>query len=233
MILGTHYYVLSLSSASTVLFEAFRDTMIRIEDQGFPVTPGLGNQAHDSSYGLMQTVDECFDSYATSQPLGLIVVGDEELQSTFDEVTTHASSVVGRVRNAHSGIADTDLGQIVWLTAKEIISSVRDRAMRDLETCAGQGRLVSGLQAVGVAAAAGTLGTLLVEENYRVRGSLVIVSQPPVISGEVDIRDANDDAVDAVIERVLQSGGNVVFMHDGALADHGRIVLLPGEADQT
>jgi hypothetical protein len=101
--------------------------------------------------------------------------------------------------------------------------------MRDMEACAGRGRLVSGLQAVLVAAAAGTRGTLLVEEDFRVRGSLVMASQPPVVSRDVDIRDVNDDVVDALIEQVLRSGGSVVFMHDGVLADQGRIALLPEE----
>ena len=232
MILSTHYYVLSLSAGITVFYEAFRDALIRIEDQGFPVTSSSADAGHDPLRGLMRIVDECFDSYDSNQPLGLIVVGSEELQSAFDAVTTHAATVVGRVRNAHSGIADADLGQIVWLTAKEIISAARDRAMHDLEVCVGQGRLVSGLQPVIVAAAAGTRGMLLVEESYRVRGSLVIASQPPRISGDVDVRDAIDDAVDAVIEQVLQSGGNVVFMHDGALAAQERIALLPVEVNE-
>lgn len=232
MILGTHYYVLSLSTKSTVFYEAFRDALIRIEDQGFPVTSSSVEAGYDPLRGLMRIVDECFDFYDSSQPLGLIVVGSDELQSAFDAVTTHAAAVVGRVRSAHSGIADGDLGKIVWLTAKEIISAARDRAMHDLEACARQGRLVSGLQAVIVAAAAGTRGMLLVEEGYRVRGSLVIAAQPPLVSGDVDVRDAIDDAVDAMIEQVLQCGGNVVFMHDGALADQERIALLPVEANE-
>jgi hypothetical protein len=178
----------------------------------------------------MRSVDEYFNSYDSNHPLGLIVVGSEELQSAFDAVTTHASAVVGRVTRDRSGIGDADLGRIVWLTAKEIISAVRNRALRDLEACAGQGLLVSGLPAVVLAAATGTGGTLLVEEGFRVRGSLLIASQPPMISKAVDIRDANDDAVDAVIDQVLRSGGNVVFMHDGALVDQGRIALIPGEA---
>jgi hypothetical protein len=229
MILGTHYYVLSLSTESTVLYEAFRDELIRIEDQGFPVTGFTAGVVHETPRELMRTVDERFDAYDSNQSLGLILVGSEKLQFTFDAVTTHASVVLGRVTRGRSGISDADLGQIVWLTARESISAVRDRAIRDLEACAEQGRLVPGLQAVVAAAAAGTPGTLLVEEGFRVRGSLVIAAQPAVVSRDVDIRDVNDDVVDAVIESGLKGGCNVVFMHDGALADHGRIALMSEE----
>ena len=232
MIRGTHNYVLSLSTESTVLYEAFRDVLIRIEDQGFPVTGFTAGVVHDTPRELMRTVDERFDAYDSNQPLGLILVGSEKLQSTFDVVTAHAPAVMGRVTRDRSGISDADLGQIVWLTARESISQVRDRAIRDLEVCADRGRLVPGLQAVVAAAATGTPGTLLVEEGFRVRGSLVIAAQPPVVSGDVDIRDVNDDAVDAVIDKALQGGCNVVFMHDGALADQGRIALLPEEVQE-
>jgi hypothetical protein len=229
MILGTHYYVLSLSTGSAVLYEAFRDALIRIEDQGFPVTMSIAGAPEDSARALMRIVDERFDAYDSSQPLGLIVVGDEESQSAFDAVTTHASAVVGRVNHDQSGLQDDDLGRVVWLTAREIISAVRDRAMRDLKACAGRGCLVPGLQAVLEAAAAGTRGTLVVEEGFRFRGSLIMTSEPPTVCRDVDIRDVDDDVVDALIEQVLRSGGNVVFMHDGILADQGRIALLPEE----
>jgi hypothetical protein len=229
MILGTHYYVLSLSTGSAVLYEAFRDALIRIEDQGFPVIPSTTGASDHSPRDLMRIADGYFDFYDSSQPLGLIVVGDEQCQSDFDAVTTHASTVVGRVKCGRGELGDSDLGRIVWLAAKEVISAARDRAMRDMEACAGRGRLVSGLQAVLVVAAAGTRGMLLVEEEFRFRGSLVLASQPPFVSRDVDIRDVNDDVVDALIEQVLRSGGNVVFMHDGVLADQGRIALLPEE----
>jgi hypothetical protein len=229
MILGTHYYVLSLSTGSAVLHEAFRDAFIRIEDQGFPVTMPIVGAPEDAPRAQMRIVDERFDACDSSQPLGLIVVGDEESQSVFDAVTTHASAVVGRVSHDQGGLDDAELGRVVWLTAREIISAVRDRALRDLEACAGRGCLLQGLQAVLEAAAAGTRGTLVVEEGFRVRGSLVMNFGPPTVSRDVDIRDVNDDVVDAVIEQVLHSGGSVVFMHDGTLDDQGRIALLPEE----
>jgi len=105
-------------------------------------------------------------------------------------------------------------------------SAVRDRALRNLEESSREGRVVSGLEAVAVAATAGAQGTLLVEDDFRVRGSVAVAPRSPLVSKEVDIRDVNDDAVDEVIERVLGHGGNVVFMQEGALADRQRIAML-------
>jgi hypothetical protein len=47
-------------------------------------------------------------------------------------------------------------------------------------------------------------------------------------SPEIDVRSAIDDAVDAVIEQVLESAGHVVFTPPGRLRDRERIVLLLG-----
>ena len=216
-------------------YEAFRDTLIRVENQGFPVTRkthGSAPSGRDASRELMRTVDECFDFYDSHERLGLLLVGDEDLQAAFDAVTTHGSAVVGRVKGDRSGARATDLGQIVWPVVKEVISAVRERALRDLQESSREGRVVSSLEAVAEAASAGAGGTLLVEDEYRVRGSLAPASQRPLLSRDVDVRDANDDAVDAVIERVLSGGGNVVFMGKGALADQERIALLLPEPAQ-
>jgi sugar/nucleoside kinase (ribokinase family) len=47
----------------------------------------------------------------------------------------------------------------------------------------------------------------------------------------VDVRDALDDAVDAVIERALAGGGRVVFTPNGSLAAWDRIALLPRKGE--
>ena len=47
-----------------------------------------------------------------------------------------------------------------------------------------------------------------------------------MMTTNVDVRDAIDDVVDAVIEKVLESAGSVVFTPPGALRDQERIVLL-------
>jgi hypothetical protein len=106
------------------------------------------------------------------------------------------------------------------------MSGVVDQAMLDLEISEGRGHMASGLEAVVRLVKRGLRATLLVEDGYHMRGSITGTDQEPVISPDVDVREANDDAVDVVIEKVLEAGGNVVFTPSGTLSDRSRIVLL-------
>lgn len=229
MHLSTHYYVLSLSSQTNTLFEAFRDSLITIENQGFPVVASSlesGLAGDDRIRALARAVDTCFAQYFAVDPLGLMLVGDEEMQSAFLSVTVHGAAVIGRVEGDHTATLVRDLGRIVWPVVKEAMSGALDRAMRDLEELSGRGRIASGLEAVARVVHRSSRATLLVEDDYHRRGSVGGSRELPVISSNVDVRESIDDAVDTVVEMVLQSDGNVLFAPANSLRDHNRIVLL-------
>jgi hypothetical protein len=227
--LSTHYYVLSLSTMKNALFEAFRDSLIDVENQGFPVSgPACGSEAvgQEQRCDLARTVDGYFGRYYAREPLRLVVVGAPEMQVAFSSVTAHGAAVVGRIEGDHTTTSVRDLGQIVWPVVKEAMSGVLGRTMHDLEDFAGRGRLALGLEAVVRAAGHEARAMLLVEEDYRWRGNIWKLSDPPVMTTNVDVRDAIDDVVDAVIDKVLESAGSVVFTRPGALRDQGQIALL-------
>lgn len=232
MHLSTHYYVLSLSADTNALFEAFRDLLITIENQGFPVktpvppTDSVKAPNRDRLQELARTVDECFGHYYKLDPLHLVVVGDKEMQSAFSTVTEHGAAIIGCIEGDHSATSARELGEIAWPVVKEAMSGVLDRTMGDLEDFAGGGHLVSGLESVARVMNEGVRATLLIEDDFHVRGRVGVAGETPVISADVDVREAIDDAVDAVIEKTLESGGNVVFAPPGSLSDWDRIVLL-------
>jgi hypothetical protein len=148
------------------------------------------------------------------------------MQAAFSAVTAHGTAIVGRIEGDHSDTSARDLGQIVWPVVKEAISGVVDRAMRELGDCARRGHVAWGLEAVVRAASQEVQATLLVEDEYHRKGSIWRAKGPPVMTSEVDVRDATDDLVDAVIDKVLESAGNVVFTPPGTLRDQERIALL-------
>jgi hypothetical protein len=231
--LSTHYYVLALGSRTNTLFEAFRDSLIDIENHGFPVSvPDVASSraSEERLKETARTVDRHFGHYFRLEPLRLVLTGDSAMMSAFDSVTRHSGSVIGRIYGDHTATPARDLGQIVWPVVKEAMSGVIDKAMADLETSEGMGRTASGLEAVVRVAKKAIKATLMVEDDYHMRGSIGLDDRAPAISPDIDVREAIDDAIDAVIEKVLGTGGNVIFTPGGSLSERNRIVLLLRDA---
>jgi hypothetical protein len=237
---STHYYVISLNRQTTALFEAFRDTLIDVRNHGFPVsssaastrTAGPGDSAgqDEGQRAFLRTVDEHFGHYYDQDPMIVVVTGEKELQTAFASVTTRPAAIVGRVDGDFSATSPRDLGKIVWPVVREAMSGSRERALRDLGIAADAEK-ICGVENVG-RQMNGTAGaTLIVEEDYHVRGSISEADGSVTISPNVDVRDEIDDVIDMLIEKILGSGGNVIFVPGGSLSELGRIVLLLREAD--
>jgi len=232
---STHYYVISLNRQTTGLFEAFRDTLIDVQNRGFPVNASSapapkGGSADpagedDGLRDFLQVVDECFGHHYELDPMTVVLAGEKELQTAFTSVTTHAAAIVGRVDGDFTTTSLRDLGRVVWPVVKEALSGSREKALRDFET-AEDARKIYGLEAIGRRLNQTAGATLLVEEDYHVRGSISEADGLATISPNVDVRDELDDVVDMLIEKVLGSGGNVIFVPCGSLGKLGRIALL-------
>jgi hypothetical protein len=208
------------------LFEAFRDSLIEVENQGFPIagSPEASEPPTNRQFSeLARTIDRNFAHHYALDPLKVVVVGEKTMRAAFGSVTVHGPAVIGQVDGDHTLTSGRDLGQIVWPLVKEAMSRVVDDALQDLEAHAARGRVASGLEAVARQVARGVQATLLVEEDYHLRGGFGGTTGSPVIYPEVDVRDSIDDAIDAVIEKVLQAGGTVLFTPSGLLTERHRI----------
>jgi hypothetical protein len=155
------------------------------------------------------------------------------MQSLFSTVTDHRNAVVGRVMGDHSTTSRRDLGQIVWPLVKDAMSGVHARAMDDLEVARRRQKLVCGIEQVSRSVFAAAGATLLVENDYHLRGSVYEADETLALSPDIDVTAAMDDVIDVVIEKTLAAGGHVVFMPGGALTDLQRIVMLLADDETT
>jgi hypothetical protein len=229
MDLSCRYYVLSLGAETSILLEAFRDELIEVRNQGFPVTLPPDPLAGGALTDVMRKIDGCLARYLEPDPLGVVVVGSRPLLSAFAATTAHGPAIVGQVPGDHTATSTRDLGQIVWPVVKTAMSRETERALRSLVDDAAAGQAVRGLEAVAAHVGKGCRTTLLVEEGFHMRGGLDRTGRSPAVTSKVDVRDVLDDVVDAVIESALAVEGRVVFIPDGALAAWGRIALLCGK----
>jgi hypothetical protein len=228
--LSTHYYVLSLSEGTNSFYECFRDTVIDVRNEGFPLEPSAptrgGTDDEGSLQDLLRTVDQRFGEHYHQEPLGLVVIGERRVQSVFASVTVHEDAIIGHIDGDYTTTSPRDVGKIVWPVVKQAMSGVENEAMRELEIAKSTSKVAFGLDAVGRLADVAVGSTLLVEEDYQVQGSIRRIDQTTVISGDVDVRDAIDNVIDAVIEKVLEASGSVFFLRPGSLKKHERIALI-------
>jgi hypothetical protein len=228
--LSTHYLVLSLSERNNSLYECFRDTVIDIRNEGFPVVPSAADRRRaddgDPLRDLMCTVDRRFGEHYKKEPLGVVVIGESAMQSVFASVTEHEDAIIGRVDGDFTTTSPHDVGRVVWPVVKEAMSGIENEVTRNLEDAKNAERLICGIDSVGHWAGVVVGSTLVVEEEYRVRGTIRKVDNTTMILPDVDLREPIDDVVDTIIESVLRLGGHVVFTKTGALHEQQRIALI-------
>ena len=219
MKLSTHYYVLSLSEHTNRLYEAFRDSLIDIQNTWFPLESSMSplqpalNDVQLRT--LLQTVDHHFAHYYEQDPLGMVLAGTERNQSAFAAVTAYPGVIIGKAEGDHSTTSLSDLGSIVWPIVKGVMASAGKKVERELEAATRAHNVAVGIDAVVQSVDSGVGATLLVEDDYRVK---------PQESSS--LMDDCDNVVDVVIEKLLALGGNVIFVKDDSLSKFQRIALI-------
>ena len=217
--LSTHYYVLSLSERASRLYEAFRDTLIDIENTWFPMessrSPSQPDLNDEQLRTLLQRVDYHFAHYYTQDPLGVVVIGTTRDQLMFASLTAFSDVIIGQADGDHSATSTRDLGRIVWPIVKNVMANAGEKVERDLAAATQAHNVAVGIDAVVKSVDAGVGATLLVEDGYQV--------VPPKSSS---LLDDIDNVVDAVIDKVLALGGNVIFVENGLLDKFQRAALI-------
>lgn len=234
MKLSIHYYILSLNNETSKLFEGFRDELIDIHNMGFPYhfPVGVGIAAESNSQDAriresLITTDQRFDQYYEQDPLRLVIVGDNNSLAVFQSLTMHGEVILGRVEGDYTSTSPRDLGKIVWPVVMDAMAGKMENAMYDLEEATVRKDIAIGIDEVALAVETESPSTLFVEEDYHAKGSMSNSEQSLLLTKYVDLWEVFNDVVDIIIEKVLETDGNVIFMDSGSLIKYQRIALVP------
>ncbi|MBN2012874.1 hypothetical protein JW960_26325 [candidate division KSB1 bacterium] len=231
MHLSIHYYVLSLSDDSCKLFEGFRDALIMIENGDFPSVPihvrQELSQMKNPLNRFYHQVDQAFAKYYNQDSLKLVLMGEKENLSIFKKVSAFGSAIIGTVDGNFNTTPISDLGRIVWPVVRNALSGDREAALRELDNAVNSGKIAMGLDEVWYYANSQPgCRTLIVEDDYHVKGRLIKTDEAFMILEDVDVTHVFDDVVDAIIEKVLEMDGHVIFVNDGFLKNFQHIALF-------
>ncbi len=235
------YWVLALSEKPTRLFQATRHGLSEIEEGGFPMFhegPG-GEEPLPGGYGIEKSsyrderhrqffrkVDAALKPFLAADPLPMVVVGVDRFLSFFSEVSGHREVVLTTVTGSHDKTSPHELGKLIWPEVKSRFAEERDKVMDELGRAISERKLVSTVGEVWRLAHEGRGRLLLVEEDFHFPARVDATGMHITPAEDSTSPDVIDDAVDEIIETVLDKQGRVQFVDNGKLKDHQRIALL-------
>ncbi len=240
---SSRYFVLSLTEKSAHLYEGVRDQLREIEDFGFPVEreiegvktelPGTFGvevtKLHDGEEReYFSRVQRALEGALAQEPLPLALAGVERTLAYFDEATSHKGkpkfNVVARLTGNYEKVRLREMAGKIWPMVETSMKAGQKRVKERLADATSANRKVTGLREVWKAAQAGRVDTLLAEESYH----------PATRTNGKGLRHAAegegfaslDDAVDAIIQQVLSTGGEVTFFDADELAHDEHIAAV-------
>lgn len=215
---STRYWVLALSEKPTRLFEAVRENLNEITEEGFPVTHlgpggetslpgGLGvrKSAYRDEYHrkFFRQVDDYLKPFLADDPLPLVVVGVNRYLAFFNEVSAHKDFIVTSLQGSHDKTSAHELGKLVWPQIKARLSELRQKVFLDLDKAISDRKTVSTVGEIWRLAHEGRGRLLLVEEGFHFPARVDESGLHLTPANDPTAPDVIDDAVDEIIETVL------------------------------
>jgi hypothetical protein len=224
---GINYYILFASESFVRLFEANRDNLSEINEGGFPFVNPLTRNPVIKDIGSKEirqrefsaVVGETFCRVYNQHPMKLIIAGTESNISIFRKIKW-GEVLFANLEDVHDKTLPNEVAKLIWPLVKNSMEERRIQVLAWLNEAISQKRMVSGIKDVWESAARAMGELLLVEEDYT---SETMIS----INGNII---SIDELIDEIAEKVVSTGGKVVFTENGSLQGYNHIALVLKQA---
>jgi peptide subunit release factor 1 (eRF1) len=172
-------------------------------------------------------IDSALDIILHAYHLPLFVTGPERILGHFKKMTKHAGAVIEYIHGNYEEMTLPELKKILEPHIADWKKVKQKDLLNQLEEAAGKKKLVIGMKEVWHEAMNHKGRLLVVQKNYMYpaeHGSSedVIDKATEPYSKFSYIKDAVDD----VMEKVLENGGDVEFVDEDLLKDYDHIALM-------
>lgn len=227
------HVLLVLSSREARLFEGSGDHLRPASTSAFPVRddrPRAADRARPSredagTAAFLRTVDRALGTYLRLHPAPLVLAGPAKALSSFAALSRNLGRLAGSVPANLSTEPLPVLAQRVRPVLEEYLHSRQAEALALLERRTGERRTASGVVDSWLAARNERPEMLAVEQGLFFPARVSEDGDVLTPAADVEHPEVVDDVVDELIELVLDRGGWVALVDDGALAAHGGVAL--------
>jgi Bacterial archaeo-eukaryotic release factor family 3 len=174
---------------------------------------------------FLRRVDRALGTYRALHPNPLVLVGPGKLVAQFAALSRHGHRLAGTVSANVITASLPELTDRVRPVLEQYLLSRQEEALALLDRSQGEDRVVSGMRSVWLAARHERPQMLAVEEGLFYPARVSADGDWLTPADDVEHPEVLDDAVDELIEAVLDRGGWIAMVDDGALAAHERVAL--------
>jgi hypothetical protein len=176
---------------------------------------------------FIKEMDKGLSIILRTHPFPVFVMGDECVVSTFRKNTLDGKSIVEFVRGDFDKASIDDLCDFIELYINDWQNIKQRSLLKKLHEERMHQQAAFGVKQVWKASKLKKGCLLLVERNFTYEGGLnsdfeILYYADLILNNAFYIKDA----VDEVVEKVLENGGDIEFVDDDALVGYGRIALL-------
>ncbi len=232
---GINYYTLSVSAGFVRLFEAYRDKFQEITEGGFPYAnpyPRGSNLEESTSIKearlreFFNMVDKSFTNIDNQHPMQLVIAGVERNIALYREVSGLTDKIITTIEGNYDNASPHDLAAIIWPEVKNTMAEKRRQVIKKLDEATGRKKLVTGIEEVWKLAGQDRGELLVVEEDYQQAARISGNGNSITLINDRGVPGATDDLVDEIAEKVVSTGGSVVFTENGSLHNYNHIALI-------
>jgi soluble cytochrome b562 len=235
------YWVLVLNEKSAQIYSGVRDNVMEYYGNHFPVANkyyeiknndskevSKNDRMVDNAERVKNFIREVDSNLKVLNTDGyeVVVTGTDRVISAFKEVTSQKENIASYIKGNYSEYSTAELSKIVWPEVKKARSQKREALIKELDEAVGMKKLATGIDEIWSHVNAGRGRKLLVELNYQYPArisddKMKLIPTEPAPGAEI-----LDDAVDEIVERVIDTSGSVIFVDNGKLEKFGKIALL-------
>lgn len=176
---------------------------------------------------FLRHIDNSLGIVLNAYRLPLFVIGPERIVGHFKNLTKHGSAVIEYIHGSYEDATAEELAAILQPYTAKWKEVKQKELLNQLEDAAGKKQLASGISNVWREAMNNKGRLLVVEKDYMYAaqhgGSKTVIYMP---SKPYSKFSHIKDAVDDVIEKVLEQGGDVEFVDRDVLKDYHHIALI-------
>lgn len=176
---------------------------------------------------FLHQMDDDLTLMLKAYPFPVFVMGADRVLGHYKKLTKHTHEITEFIQGNHEELPEPEIFKLVqphvsnWKHVKQL------DLLHQLEKAMGAKKLAHGIEEVWQAATHKNCRLLLVEKNFMYPARQG--ADPDIIYKEelpTNYPFYIKDAVDDVIQKVLENGGDVEFTDDGVLDEFGHIALI-------